>query len=109
MRCALRARRRSASGSLNLPTDGAFTVLDSERHLTRRPSVDLRRMAENAPATALLRGLRRAGYEPQLTQVLASVFQAEPAMAAGFARLLLDELQPALADAIPDELTCVAE
>jgi len=69
------------------------------------------RAAIQKPAsTALLRGLRRRGYEPQLTQALNAVFEAEPAFAADFVRLLLRTLKrDDLARDVPPLLACVAE
>lgn len=62
------------------------------------------------PAAALIRGLRRPGYEPQLTQALASVFRADPAMGSQFVGLLLGTRdQRDLAAQIPGELACSAE
>lgn len=67
------------------------------------------------PAAALLRGLRRAGYEPQLTQALAAVFHADPRLAAAFVRVLVENLvedretRADLVGALPSELECAAE
>lgn len=61
-------------------------------------------------ATALLRGLRRPGFEPQLTQALASVFAADPALGADFVRHVLTGLEEReLAKSTPQRLDCAAE
>ena len=60
--------------------------------------------------TALIRGLRRPGNEPQLTQALSAVFQADPLLASGFVRLLLETVgRQDLAEIVPAELDCAAE
>jgi len=61
-------------------------------------------------STAIISGLRRAGYEPQLTLALASVFTAEPALGAAFVRVLLTHLDhDDLGRELPSQLQCVAE
>jgi hypothetical protein len=46
---------------------------------------------DSSPSSALLRGLRRPGDEPQLTQAIAAVAAADPRFAAGFLRLVVRE------------------
>jgi hypothetical protein len=58
---------------------------------------------------AVIQGLRRAGYEPQLTQALNSVFQRDAAAAASFVRLILVEVDAETASAVPARLNCTAE
>ena len=62
----------------------------------------------NAPR-ALIRGLRRPGYEPQLTTALASIFAADQKLAADFRLLLVTLGKDDLADELPPTLDCVAE
>ena len=62
-------------------------------------------MAEHA----VVSGLRRTGSEPQVTQVLASVFQADPVAGGAFVRLVINELDRELAETLPKRLTCSAE
>lgn len=47
-------------------------------------------MSDLVPGTAIIRGLRRTGDEPELTRALASVFQAEPGVAGQFVNLASD-------------------
>jgi hypothetical protein len=56
---------------------------------------------------ALIAGLRRPGDEAQLTQVLASVFQAEPEVASAFLGVVLGPTSPS--GDVPSQLTCSAE
>jgi PD-(D/E)XK nuclease superfamily len=66
---------------------------------------------------AIIRGLRRPRYEPQLTLALAALFAAEPKIASEFVRLLLDRLPvdrpdlPTRVDSseVPPELSCSPE
>ena len=61
---------------------------------------------------AIIRGLRRARYEPQLTQALAGLFTAEPRVAAAFVRLLLahpDLKRPVDVSDLPAEFACAPE
>lgn len=65
--------------------------------------------ASLGPEHAVLRGLRRAGNEPQLTQVLAAAFAADGVAAAEFVRSLLRNLNEDSHDSVPDTLSCRAE
>lgn len=61
---------------------------------------------------ALLRGLRRQGSETELTQTLASVFAAEPRMAAQFVQLVFGEAPHGARvnlRGLPEHLECRAE
>jgi hypothetical protein len=61
---------------------------------------------------AIIRGLRRPRYEPQLTQALAALFTAEPAAASAFVRMLLGNPElprPVDVSALPAELACTPE
>lgn len=61
------------------------------------------------PSAAILRGLRRAGDEPQLTRALAATFQADPQMGAQFVELVLAALAPHRRLSLPSHLECSTE
>ena len=62
---------------------------------------------ESSPSAALLRGLRRPGDEPQLTQAIAAVAGADYPFAAGFLRLVLRETGVTVD--VPADVTVSAE
>jgi hypothetical protein len=67
------------------------------------------------PDAAIIRGLRQRRNEPQLTQALAALFEAEPKVASAFVRLLLcPPGRPDLAGRVdlsdlPSQLVCTPE